>query len=125
MDINTEFIKSKICKTFKNPYNKPTDIIGFQSNGINLANGLVGAINEKEICFFDEVVKSDPKFHYLDFVDMLEKSQIMIFTIELPEKYYKELGALNKECIILIPKDYSKTISALTSFGYVENLILL
>lgn len=71
------------------------------------------------------LLKSDPKFHYLDFVDMLEKSQIMIFTIELPEKYYKELGALNKKCIIFIPKDYSETISALTSFGYAENLILL
>ena len=125
MDINIEFIKSKICKTFQNPYNKPTDIIGFQSNGINLANGLVGTISEKEICFFDEVVKSDPKFHYLDFVDMLEKSQIMIFTIELPEKYYKELGALNKKCIIFVPKNYSKTISVLTNLGYAENIILM
>lgn len=123
--MDTNFIKSEICKAFNDPYNKPTDIIGFQSDGINLANKLIGTISEKEICFFDETIKSDPKFHYLDFKDMLEKTQIMIFTIELPIKYHKELNALNKKCIIFVPKNYSKTISTLTNLGYAKNLVLL
>ena len=122
---NIDFIKSEIRKAFKDPYNHPTDIIGFQSDGINLANKLVGTINEKEICFFDETIKSDSKFHYLNFKDMLEKTQIMIFTIELPKKYHKELNALNKKCIIFVPKKYSKTISVLTNLSYAENIILM
>ena len=57
--------------------------------------------------------------------DMLRKSAIMIFTIELPEKYYKYLPNLNKDVKIFLPKGFSKTIAALQKAGYGDNLILL
>ena len=120
-----EIIKTEICKIFDNPYDKPTDIIGFSDGGRELAEKLVGVINPKEICFFDEAIKSDSRFHYLDFANMLEKSEIMIFAMELPDKYYKNLDDLNEVCMIFIPKCYPKTISALINSGYAENLIIL
>lgn len=69
--------------------------------------------------------KSDKVFHYLDFKDMLLKTEIMIFTIELPEKYYKFLSGLNKKVKIFIPSSFKQTISVLERNGYSENLILL
>lgn len=120
-----EIIKTEICKVFDNPYDKPTDIIGFSDGGRELAEKLVGVINPKEICFFDEAIKSDSRFHYLDFANMLEKSEIMIFAMELPDKYYKNLDDLNETCMIFVPKSYSETILALTDSGHVENLIVL
>lgn len=115
---DVDYIKNTIEKNIENPYNKPTDIIGFGEVGKNLANSLSGVINEKEICFFDEKNKSDEIFHYLDFKDMLLKTEIMIFTIELPEKYYKYLSGLNKKVKIFIPSSFKQTISVLERNGY-------
>jgi len=120
-----DYIKSTIEKNIDNPYDKPTDIIGFGEAGRNLANLLSGTINEKEICFFDEKNKSDKIFHYLDFKDMLLKTEIMIFTIELPEKYCKYLSGLNKKVKIFIPYSFEQTIVALKENGYGNNLVFL
>ena len=68
--------------------------------------------------FFDEEIKSDEVFHYLDFPDMLEKSEIMIFTVELPEKYYECLGRLNKKCKVFILKDLKKTMLVFKELQY-------
>lgn len=116
--LDIDHIKNAIIDTISEPYQKPTDIIGFGEAGRNLANLLSGTINEKEICFFDEKIKSDEIFHYLDFKDMLLKTEIMIFTIELPEKYYKYLSGLNKKVKIFIPSSFKQTISVLERNGY-------
>lgn len=117
--LDIDYIKNAIIDTISEPYQKPTDIIGFGKAGRNLAKLLSGTISEKEICFFDEKNKSDKVFHYLDFKDMLLKTEIMIFTIELPEKYYKYLSGLNKKVKIFIPSSFKQTISILERNGYV------
>lgn len=114
-----------VLKEIEYPYGRPTDVIGFGPLGRDVANALLPIVGQKEICFFDERIKSDPVFHYLDFVDMLEKTRIMIFTIELPEGYYKNLVNLNKKVKIFLSKDFSKTIFVLRKEGYGNNIVLL
>ncbi len=118
-------IEGTIKNEFEAPFGRPTDIIGFGLLGRKIANVLVPIVGQKEICFFDEKIKSDPTFHYLDFVDMLEKTEIMIFTIELPNKYYDQLDRLNKKVKIFIPKNLTKTISVLIKKQFGDNLICL
>ena len=100
-------------------------MIGFGPRGKNIANALLPLVGQKEICFFDEKIKSDLVFHYLDFVDMLEKTEIMIFTIELPSKYYNQLDKLNKKVRIFIPKSLEKTIAILEKKQHGNNLVFL
>jgi lactate dehydrogenase-like 2-hydroxyacid dehydrogenase len=114
-----------VLKEIKDPYGRPTDVIGFGPLGRDVANALLPIVGRKEICFFDERIKSDPVFHYLDFVDMLEKTEIMIFTIELPNEYYNQLNKLNKEVKIFIPKNLVRTIAILEERQFGDNLVLL
>ena len=114
VDDFVEAIKTEIAE----PFGRPTDVIGFSEVGKEIARALLPVIGKKEICFFDNEVKSDPVFHYLDFVDMLEKTEIMIFTIELPEKYYKYLNQMNKNVKVFIPKDFKETIAVLKKYKY-------
>lgn len=116
-------VRSKILSNINSPFGRPTDIIGFQELGRLIADEICSIIGEKEICFFDEHVKNDEKYHYLDFSDMLEKSEIMIFTTELPEKYFDALSALNRNVKIIISNEFTKTIQALINNGYKENLL--
>lgn len=118
-------IVNAVLAKFEEPYGRPTDIIGFASEGRSIANALLSIIGQKEICFFDEKIKTDSIFHYLDFVDMLEKTEIMIFTIELPDEYYSQLDKLNKKVKIFIPKSLVKTISILKEKQFDDNLVLL
>ena len=135
-------IVTQIQQKFASPYNKPTDIIGLTKTGKNIANSLLAIINPKEICFFDEQsllaiinpkeicffdeqIKSDSTFHYLDFPDMLVKTGIMIFTVELSESYYQYLAKLNPEVTIFIFKELQNTIEALREAGFEQNLVLL
>ena len=111
-----DFVKA-IKTEIAEPFGRPTDVIGFSKVGKDVARALLPVIGEKEICFFDEEIKSDEVFHYLDFPDMLEKSEIMIFAVELPEKYYKCLGRLNKKCKVFIPKNFKRTIDTLKNVG--------
>lgn len=123
--MNAEIIKQNIQSMFDNPYDKPTDIIGFGSGGKEIACALLGLISEKEICFFDETIKSDPVFHYLDFSNMLAKSEIMIFTVELPEKYYANLNTLNEKCRIFIPSNFEKTLLAIKNAHKDESVVIV
>ena len=118
IDIN--HLVAQIRTTIAEPYGKPTDLIGFNKD---LANALTPVISRKEICFFDENIKSDDTFHYLDFPDMLEKTEIMIFVVELSEKYYNYLPNLNKNVKIFIPAEYKNTITALEKFGFRKNML--
>ncbi len=117
-------VRSKILNGISSPFGRPTDIIGFQELGRLIADEICSIIGEKEICFFDEHVKNDKKYHYLDFSDMLEKSEIMIFTTELPEKYFDVLGTLNRNVKIIISSKLTKTIQTLINNGYKENLLI-
>ena len=114
-----------VLAEIKEPYGCPTDIIGFTLEGRSIADTLLPIIGQKEICFFDEKNKTDSIFHYLDFADMLEKTEIMIFTIELPDEYYSQLDKLNKKVKIFIPKSLVKTISILKEKQFDDNLVLL
>ena len=118
IDVNS--LVAKIQTAIAEPYGKPTDLIGFNKT---LADALTPVISRKEICFFDENIKSDDTFHYLDFPDMLEKTEIMIFVAELPEKYYDYLPKLNKNVKIFIPAEYKNTITALEKFGFRKNML--
>lgn len=118
-------VKTKIKNTIESPFNRPTDIIGFEVEGKSIAKTILPIIGIKEICFFDENIKSDPQFHYLDFDKMLAKTEIMIFTKELPNKYWHLLNRINQQVTIFIPKTFQKTISILIEYGYSNNLILL
>jgi hypothetical protein len=120
-----ELVKRKILETFADPFDKPTDIIGFGEAGKAIAETICPLIGRKEICFFDEKVKRDSMFHYIDFEDLLAKTEIMIFTVELPEKYHKYLSRLNQNVAIFIPGTFAKTIDALKQFGYRDNLVRL
>ena len=114
-----------VLKEIEYPYGRPTDVIGFGPLGRDVANALLPIVGQKEICFFDENVKSDSVFHYLDFADMLGKTEIMIFTTELPSRYYGRLNKLNRKVKIFIPKGLAKTISILEEKHYGDNMVLL
>ncbi|MBQ9029487.1 hypothetical protein IJ114_01815 [Candidatus Saccharibacteria bacterium] len=118
-------IINAVLAEVEEPYGHPTDIIGFASEGKGIANALLPIIGQKEICFFDETIKADSTFHYLDFADMLEKTEIMIFTIELPNEYYNQLNKLNKGVKIFIPKNLVRTITILEERQFGNNLVLL
>lgn len=61
-------------------FDKPTDIIGFGEIGHALARKLDGIIGRREICYYSHN-KKDPEYHYLDFAEMLERSEYMFVTI--------------------------------------------
>ena len=107
-------IKAEIVE----PFGRPTDIIGLGEVGRNVAKTLLPVIGEKEICFFDEEVKSDLVFHYLGFADMLEKTEIMIFTIPLSKKYYEYLNQMNKNVKIFIPREFEEIIAVFRELQY-------
>lgn len=118
-------VKSLIEKTIESPFDSPTDIIGFGADGKSIAEAIHPVIGIKEICFFDENIKSDPIFHYLDFDKMLAKTEIMIFTKEIPEKYLNLLDQINPQAKIFVPKALEKTVSALIKNGLKDSLILI
>ena len=72
----------------------PTDIIGFDEFGRALALALEPLITKKEICFFDLNIHQDDNYHFLFFKDMFEKTELMIFTKELPESFFDDLSIL-------------------------------
>lgn len=118
-------VKTAIKNEFKNPFGKPTDIIGFSTVGRKIAESLAPLIDQKEICFFDEKIKFDSTFHYLDFEKMFEKTEAMIFTTELPEKYFENIKQINKKVKIFVPKEFESTIRTLRIFGLGQRIIII
>ena len=109
----------------KNIYGIPTDIIWFDEFGQSLALALEEYIWIKEICFFDEKIKNSNKYHYLDFNKMFEKSELMIFTKELPSYYFKNIKSLNPNVSIILDSSFKNTIEILNSNGFQKNVILI
>lgn len=107
----------------KNVYWIPTDIIWFDEFGQSLALALEDYIWIKEICFFDEKIKNSNKYHYLDFNNMFEKTEVMIFTKELPSDYFKDIKSLNPNVTIILDSKFKNTIEILKWNGFSNNII--
>jgi hypothetical protein len=80
-----------------------------------LALALEPLVMKKEICFFDLDVKSDENYHYFDFKDMFKKTELMIFTKELPESFFDDLSNLNPNVTIIIDSNFKNTIEKLST----------
>lgn len=107
----------------KNVYWIPTDIIWFDEFGQALALALEDYIWIKEICFFDEKIKNSNKYHYLNFNNMFEKTEIMIFTKELPSYYFENIKSLNPNVTIIVDSKFKNTIEILKWNGFSNNII--
>ena len=107
----------------KNVYWIPTDIIWFDEFGQALALALEDYIWIKEICFFDEKIKNSNKYHYLDFNNMFEKTEVMIFTKELPSYYFENIKSLNPNVTIIVDSKFKTTIEILKWSGFSNNII--
>ena len=73
MNWSTEFIGEDL-------YGKPTDIIGFGAIGHALAKKLDSIVGRKEICYYS-LDPNDPEYHYMEFDELLKKSEYMFVTI--------------------------------------------
>ena len=103
----------------------PTDIIGFDEFGRALALALEPLITKKEICFFDLNIHQDDNYHFLYFKDMFEKTELMIFTKELPESFFDDLSNLNPSVTIIIDSNFKTTIEKLSTNWFSENIVII
>lgn len=103
----------------------PTDIIWFWEFGRNLAYALEPLVTKKEICFFDLNIKHDDNFHFLNFIDMFKKSELMIFTQELPEEFLNDLSELNQNITIIIDWKFAATIKILNDNWFSKNIVII
>ena len=103
----------------------PTDIIWFWEFGKNLALALEPLVTKKEICFFDLDVKSDENYHYFDFKDMFKKTELMIFTTELPEIFFDDLSELNQNVTIVIDESFETMIKIFQENWFSENMVII
>lgn len=109
----------------ENLYWIPTDIIWFWEFGKNLAFALEPLVTKKEICFFDLNIQSDETYHFLNFKDMFKKTELMIFTEELPENYFDDLSELNPNVTIVVDEKFKDTIAIFQTNWFWENLVLV
>jgi len=103
----------------------PTDIIGFDEFGRNLAVALEPFITRKEICFFDLDIQQDDNYHFLNFKDMFQKSELMIFTKELPKSFFNDLSNLNPNVTIIIDSNFKNIIKKLSTNWFSENIVII
>ena len=103
----------------------PTDIIGFDEFGKSLALALEPLVTTKEICFFDLNIQKDDKFHFWWFKDMFQKTELMIFTKELPESFFNDLSNLNPNVTIIIDSNFKNTIKKLSTNWFSENIVII
>ena len=116
-------LKAKWWK--ENLYWKPTDIIWFEEFGKNLALKLEPYVTKKEICFFDENIKDDVSYHFLEFKDMFEKSELMIFTKEISKSHLDDLSKLNPNITIVIDWNFKKLIKIFRTHWFSKNIVLV
>jgi len=103
----------------------PTDIIWFWEFGKNLALALEPLVTTKEICFFDLDIQEDDVFHFWWFKDMFKKTELMIFTKELPEIYFDDLSELNPNVTIIIDSNFKKNIKKFRDNWFSNNIIII
>ena len=119
----TAIIKAKWWK--EKLYWIPTDIIWFWEFGRNLALALEPLVTKKEICFFDLNTQHDDNYHFLNFRDMFKKSELMIFTQELPQNYFDDLSNLNPNVTLVINEKFQVIIDKFSENWFLDNLIVL
>ena len=103
----------------------PTDIIGFDEFGKNLAVALEPLVTRKEICFFDLNIQEAGDYHFLNFKDMFQKSELMIFTKELPESFFDDLSNLNPNVTIIIDSNFKTSIEKLSTNWFSKNIVII
>ena len=103
----------------------PTDIIWFWEFGRNLALALEPLITKKEICFFDLDIQQDDNYHFLNFKDMFQKSELMIFTKELLGSFFDDLSNLNPNVTIIIDWSFKTTIEKLSTNWFSDNIVII
>lgn len=103
----------------------PTDIIWFWEFGRNLAHALEPLVTKKEICFFDLNIQQDDNYHFLNFKDMFQKSELMIFTKELSESFFDDLSNLNPNVTIIIDWNFKNTIEKLSTNWFSKNIVII
>ena len=103
----------------------PTDIIWFDEFGKSLALALEPLVTTKEICFFDLDIHEDDKFHFWWFKDMFKKTELMIFTKELPESFFDDLSNLNPNVTIIIDSNFKNTIEKLSTNWFSKNIVII
>ncbi len=109
----------------ENLYWRPTDIIWFGELGRNLASKLEPYVTKKEICFFDENIKDDVSYHFLEFKDMFEKSELMIFTKEISKSHLDDLSKLNPNITIVIDWNFKNLIEIFSTHWFSKNIVLV
>jgi hypothetical protein len=60
-------------------------------------------------------VKSDENYHYFDFKDMFKKTELMIFTKELPENYFDDLSELNPNVTLVVDEKLKNIVEIFQS----------
>lgn len=110
-------IKAKWWK--ENLFWIPTDIIWFDEFGKNLALALEPLTTKKEICFFDLEIKEYNDYHFLNLKDMFQKTELMIFTKELPQELFDDLNN------IIVDSNFKTTIEKLSINWFAENIIVI
>ena len=103
----------------------PTDIIWFWEFGKYLALALEPLVTKKEICFFDLDIHHDDNYHFLNFRDMFKKSELMIFTQEIPEEFLNDLSDLNQNITIIIDWKFTATIKILSDNWFSKNIVII
>ena len=103
----------------------PTDIIWFWEFGKELALALEPLVTKKEICFFDLDVKNDENYHYFDFKDMFKKTELMIFTKELPENYFDDLSNLNPNVTLVVDWKFQLIIDKFRENWFLDNIVIM
>ena len=109
----------------ENLYWIPTDIIWFWKFGRKLAFSLEPLVTKKEICFFDLNIQSDDNYHFLKFKDMFKKTELMIFTTELPEAFFGDLSELNPNVTIVVDECFKTIIKIFQENWFSKNIVII
>ena len=103
----------------------PTDIIWFDEFGRKLALALEPLVTRKEICFFDLDVHEDEKYHFFNFQDMFQKTELMIFTKALPENNFDDLSNLNPNVTLVIDWKFQTIIDRFRENWFSDNIVIM
>ena len=103
----------------------PSDIIGFNKFGKNLALALESFVTKKEICFFDLEIREYNDYHFLEFKNMFKKTELMIFTTELSGNFFDDLSGLNPSVTIVVDKNFKNIIETFQTNWFSKNLVII
>ena len=103
----------------------PTYIIWFGEFGRKLALALEPLVTRKEICFFDLDVQEDENYHFFNFQDMFQKTELMVFTKELPENYFDDLSELNPNVTLVVDEKLKDIAELFQSNWFWKNLVVI